>query len=68
MKFIVLMQNEEKSSEVAYPGYSMFSEVNTNGDLTLYKNHYNMSMPMAVANYAAGTWIQALAEFDKQVE
>jgi hypothetical protein len=57
---MILMESGEESF-VAYPGYVMFSEVSKNGDLTIYKNHYNMLVPLAVANYAAGTWIRAEA-------
>lgn len=64
MKYIVLMESGEESV-VDYPSYVMFSEVSENGDLTLYKNHYNMYGPLSVANYAAGTWISASAEPDE---
>ena len=63
MKYVVELANEE-TEVVDAPKYSVFGEINDNGDLTIYKNHYNMIMPISVAHYARGAWISATAEYD----
>ena len=65
VKYEVKLKNGN-NEYVSFPGFSMFSEVNVNGDLTLYKNHYNMLYPMPVATFAAGEWITSRAVYEEE--